>query len=123
MSHKDMMLAKRGLWQSNKSHAPIVMSASLEIKKDALMNLVKQHYKNLRRTEHQIDSSMETIMLKVIKEEAERLNIDMTDLKNMDKITGLIDVNLINKIEAYKDINAKLSKQVDVGKLAKMKSS
>lgn len=53
---------------------------------------------------------MEAIMLKLIKEEAVRSGIDMSDPKNMEKITSLIDVNLINKIEAFKKINKKLNK-------------
>jgi len=52
--------------------SPVVMSPSLEIKKDALANLVKAHYKKMKKKEHQVDSTMEEIMLQVVKDEAER---------------------------------------------------
>ena len=102
------------------------MSASLEVKKDALVNLVKQHYKAMKKKENKIDNTMETIMLQVVKEEAERRNIDMSKIDSIEAITKLIDVELIKKIEAYISINKKLSEPEtaeDIIKLEKMSSA
>ena len=72
MTHKDQKLANRGLYQRSKFMSPVIMSASLDVKKDALVNLVKQHYKAMKKKANKVDNTMETIMLQVVREEAER---------------------------------------------------
>jgi hypothetical protein len=114
MTYKDMKLEKRGLYQSSKFKTPIIMSTSLEVKKDPLVNLVKQHYKAMKKKAHKVDNTMESIMLQVVRDEAERNNIDMTKIDSIEAITKLIDVELIRKIEAYISINKKLSEPESV---------
>jgi hypothetical protein len=109
-----MKLEKRGLYQSSKFKTPIIMSTSLEVKKDPLVNLVKQHYKAMKKKAHKVDNTMESIMLQVVRDEAERNNIDMTKIDSIEAITKLIDVELIRKIEAYISINKKLSEPESV---------
>ena len=61
-------------------------------------------------------------MLSIVKEEAERAAIEMSDF-DISEITKLVDINLITKIEGYKKVNQALEKDVDdVNALAKMKS-
>ena len=60
-------------------------------------------------------------MLAVVKEEAERAGIEMSEF-DISEITKLVDVNLITKIEGYKQVNQALEQDVDVKALARMKS-
>jgi hypothetical protein len=67
---------------------------------------------------------MEAIMLQVVKDEAERQGIDISDSRNMLEVTKLIDVNLISKIEGFIELNKRLSEPThDIDKLKKMKTS
>jgi hypothetical protein len=104
MTHRDMELARRSLWQRSRFMAPVIMSPSLEVKKDALINLVRAAQKAMRDGHHKVDQSMEQIMLSVVKEEAERAGIEMSEF-DISEITKLVDINLITKIEGYKKVN------------------
>ena len=104
--------------------SPVIMSPSIDVKKDALVNLVKAHYKKMKMKNNKVDLGMEAIMLQVVKDEAERQGIDISDSQNMIEVTKLIDVNLISKIEGYIELNKRLSEpETDLNKLKKMKTS
>jgi hypothetical protein len=48
MTFKDMSLAKKGLYQRSRFMSPVIMSPSINVKKDALVNLVLAHYKKMK---------------------------------------------------------------------------
>ena len=69
-SFRDRELAKKNLWQAgNKFMAPVIMSESIKVKKDALINKVLQEQRGPKR---KIEDQKEKIMLDLLKQEAER---------------------------------------------------